>query len=184
MKYLVYDIESTGLDTQRSEILELCVIDYKSEEVLLHEYVYPDYESINNSNIHGIDLEKITHEQFNYSRAHRYRPSITTVDSKATKIINEPNRFFWGFGPYLAHRLFNPDLPLSMETGIEIQGGYRIFEGLKVSGSLRKSVLTNLTDNERRSNSDLPHVHSDWPLYDFAGQPGHIHALKLSYVKI
>ena len=48
MNYLVYDIESTGLDTQRSEILELCIIDYKSEEVLLHEYVYPDYESINN----------------------------------------------------------------------------------------------------------------------------------------
>ena len=59
MNYLVYDIESTGLDTQRSEILELCIIDYKSEEILLHEYVYPDYESINNSDIHGIDLEKI-----------------------------------------------------------------------------------------------------------------------------
>ena len=59
MNYLVYDIESTGLDTQKSEILELCVIDYKSEEVLLHEYVYPDYESITNSDIHGIDLEKI-----------------------------------------------------------------------------------------------------------------------------
>lgn len=59
MRYLVYDIESTGLDTTKSEILELCIIDYKSEKVLLHEYVYPDYETITNSNIHGIDEEKI-----------------------------------------------------------------------------------------------------------------------------
>ena len=59
MKYLVYDIESTGLDITKSEILELCVIDYETDEVLLHNYVYPDYETINNSHIHGIDLEKI-----------------------------------------------------------------------------------------------------------------------------
>ena len=47
---------------------------------------------------------------------------------------------------------------------------------------MRKSVLTNLTDNQRRSNSVLPRVHSDWPLYDFAGQSGHIHELTLSYI--
>ena len=44
-------------------------------------------------------------------------------------------------------------------------------------------MLTNLTDNKRRSNSVLPHVQSDWPLYDLAGQNGHIHDLKLTYVK-
>ena len=43
--------------------------------------------------------------------------------------------------------------------------------------------MTNLTDNRRRSNSVLPRVHSDWPLYDFAGQNGHIHAFSLSFVK-
>ena len=88
-----------------------------------------------------------------------------------------------GVGPYITHRLFNPDLPFSMETGIEIVGGYQIRNGIKISGTVRKSVLTNLTDNKRRSNSALPRVHSDWPLYDFAGQSGHIHALTLSYVK-
>ena len=29
----------------------------------------------------------------------------------------------------------------------------------------------------------LPRVHSDWPLYDLAGQSGHIHELSLSYLK-
>ena len=52
-----------------------------------------------------------------------------------------------------------------------------------MSGSFRKSVLTNLTDNKRRSNSVLPRVQTDWPLYDFAGQNGHIHELTLSYLK-
>ena len=97
--------------------------------------------------------------------------------------IFKPQRFTWGVGPYLAHRLFNPDLLLSMETGLEVQGGYQLAPGIKIDGAVRKSILTNLTDNKRRSNSDLPRVHSDWPLYDLAGQSGHIHALAISYSK-
>ena len=87
----------------------------------------------------------------------------------------------WGLGPYVTQRLFNPDLPFSIETGVELSSDYRITSSLKISGSFRKSVLTNLTDNQRRSNSKLPHVHSAWPLYDFAGQSGHINDLTLSY---
>ena len=60
MKYLVYDLESTGLDVVSSEILEICVVDYKSERVLMHEYVYPELEKeISNSDIHGITIAKI-----------------------------------------------------------------------------------------------------------------------------
>ena len=70
-----------------------------------------------------------------------------------------------------------------METGIEVVAGLQLAPTLKISSAIRKSVLTNLTDNQRRSNSVLPHVHSDWPLYDFAGQSGHIHELTLSYFK-
>ena len=58
-----------------------------------------------------------------------------------------------GDSPYIAHRLFNPDLPLSAETGIEAVGGYQLAPGIELSGTLRKSILTNLTDNNRRSNS-------------------------------
>ena len=92
-------------------------------------------------------------------------------------------RFNWAIGPYFTHRLFNPDLPLSWETGIEIETGYKITTGFQISGAVRKSFLTDLTDNKRRSNSNLPRVHSDWPLYDLAGQSGHIHHLKISYVR-
>ena len=128
-----------------------------------------------------VDLKKITQQQFNPAESYREHPSITAIDQKASSVTENKNRFTWSLGPYFAHRLFNPNLPLSMETGIEAVGGYRLAKGLKLSGALRKSVLTNLTDNHRLSNSALPHVHSDWPLYDFAGQSGHIDNLKLSY---
>ena len=127
-----------------------------------------------------VDLEEITSEQFHPSI---YNQSITAIDVSTPKRTESEQHLTWGVGPYIAHRLFNPDLPLSVETGIEVEAGYQISHGLQISAAVRKSVLTNLTDNKRRSNSSLPRVHSDWPLYDFAGQNGHIHELTLSYVK-
>ena len=128
-----------------------------------------------------VDLEKITTEQFNSHLGLDKIPSIIAVDSNVEQFTKNNQRFKWGIGPYFTHRLFNPDLPLSWETGIEIDAGYKITAGLQVSGAVRKSLLTNLTDNKRRSNSVLPRVHSDWPLYDLAGQKGHIHNLKISF---
>lgn len=128
------------------------------------------------------DLEKITFEQFNPTESLVNSSSIKAIDVNASQGTESKRRFQWGVGPYIAHRLFNPDLPLSMETGVEVEAGYQLAPGLKISGAVRKSILTNLTDNNRFSNSVLPHVHSDWPLYDIAGQSGHIHELTLSYV--
>ena len=130
-----------------------------------------------------VDLKQITFEQFNPSLKTESDPSIVALDIEALQPDKNNNLLTWGIGPYFAHRLFNPDLPLSVETGIELGAGYQISHGLQISGVLRKSVLTNLTKNKRRSNSVLPRVHSDWPLYDFAGQSGHIHSLNLSYMK-
>ena len=131
-----------------------------------------------------VNLEKIAREQFDPTLIKDEKPSIVAIDTKAFNIgPSREKRFEWGIGPYITHRLFNPDLPLSLETGVEIQTGYQLGYGLKISSSIRKSVLTNLTDNNRRSNSVLPRVHSDWPLYDFAGQSGHIHSLAISYLK-
>ena len=130
-----------------------------------------------------VDLENITAEQFDASGSQVNSPSIKAIDISAAQRTKNKQRFIWGVGPYISNRLFNPDLPLSMETGVEAKAGYQIANGLRISGALRKSLLTNLTDNKRRSNSVLPRVHSDWPLYDFAGQSGHIHELTLSYYK-
>ena len=130
-----------------------------------------------------VDLQKVTNEQYSPVATDIETVSIKAVDLKPLPVSNNKKPFNWGVGPYIAHRLFNPDLPLSMETGIEVASSLQLAPGLKISGAVRKSILTNLTDNNRRSNSVLPRVHSDWPLYDFAGQSGHIHELTLSYVK-
>ena len=130
-----------------------------------------------------VDLEKITTEQFYPSLSSKDNLSIKAIESDAPQSAKNKLRFTWGVGPYIEHRLFNPDLPLSLETGIEVEARYQVTGGIEVSGSVRKSLLTNLTDNKRRSNSNLPRVHSDWPLYDLAGQSGHIHSLAISHVK-
>lgn len=130
-----------------------------------------------------VDLDKITYEQTAPTQSKVDQASIVAVDPAVSPISMNKQRFIWGLGPYIEHRLFNPDLPLSVETGIEVEGGYRIAPGLKLSAAIRKSVLTNLTKNKRLdSGSVLPRVHSSWPLYDLAGQDGHLYSLTLSYL--
>ena len=130
-----------------------------------------------------VDLEKVTEEQFSPIPKEEKNQSVKAIDIETLLPIENNQRFTWGLGPYITHRLFNPDSPLSLETGVEIEAGYQITPSLKISGAVRKSILTSLTDNTRRSNSVLPRVHSDWPLYDIEGQSGHIHDFTLSYVK-
>lgn len=130
-----------------------------------------------------VNLDKVGSDQFMAKSGWGHQTSIKPVDMTPIRSSDSFQRFSYGAGPYFSHRLFNPDLPLSMEVGLEIAGGYQLASGLRISGALRKSVLTNLTDNERRSNSVLPRVHSDWPLYDFEGQSGHIHNFALHYLK-
>lgn len=130
-----------------------------------------------------VDLEKVTDEQFEHTLIAQEGSSFVAIDVDRLLPYEIDRRFTWGLGPYITHRLFNPELPLSMETGVQVEAGYELTSSLKISGAIRKSVLTNLTDNYRRTNSALPRVHSDWPLYDFGGQRGHIHDLTLSYSK-
>ena len=42
--------------------------------------------------------------------------------------IEREKKFFWGVGPYIAHRLFNPDLPLSVETGAQIKRDMKFYQ--------------------------------------------------------
>ena len=107
-----------------------------------------------------VNLEKVTTEQFYPVVSKEDSKSITAIDIDTAQLAKDKQRFQWGVGPYITHRLFNPDLPLSVEAGIEVEGNYQITQELNITASVRKSVLTNLTDNERRSNSILPRVHS------------------------
>ena len=130
-----------------------------------------------------VDLDKVGEEQLNPDLYQIDDPSIIAVDPKSAAVMDEHKRLTWGLGPYVTHRLFNPLMPLLLEAGVEIKGGAQLSPGLKLSGTVRKSVLTNLTKNTQRSDSVLPRVHSDWPIYDLKGQNGHIHDFAFSYVR-
>ena len=131
---------------------------------------------------YSVDLNKIGDEQFSATQFKSINPSIKPKPAKINSFFSNPDgRLSWGLGPYVTHRLFNPDLPLSAEMGAEFSVDFDLTKKLTVSSSIRKSIVTNLTDNKRRSNSDLPRVQTDWPLYDIAGQKGHIDNLSLSY---
>ena len=80
-----------------------------------------------------VDLQKIAVEQFHPSISSVNYPAIRAIDLDVPRSQTSHQRFKWGIGPYIAHRLFNPDLPLSMETGIEIEADYQITNGLKTS---------------------------------------------------
>ena len=85
------------------------------------------------------DEEKINKEQFDPT-FYQDQTSIKAIDREFSPLLDNPERFTWGIGPYITHRLFNPDLPLSVETGIEFQAGYQLTPRIKLSGALRKSV--------------------------------------------
>lgn len=133
---------------------------------------------------YNIDLERISNEQVRGSTQIGDYGSIADHDVSPLPFDLEPSsKFSYGFGPYFTHRLFNPDLPLSVETGAEIGAKYRFSQNLSLSGSVRKSVLTTLTENKRLGKpGPLPKVQSDWGRYDLAGQDGHINNLKISYI--
>ena len=130
-----------------------------------------------------VDLNRVTPEQLGVASA--TPPAITAEDAEQ---LNAPRvsgkKFNWGLGPYITQRLFNPDLPLSAELGLELSANYRITPKLSLDGALRKSMLTNLTENKRAGHGasrGIPRTQSDWGFYDIEGQPGHIHRLSLNY---
>ena len=128
-----------------------------------------------------VDLNRVTSEQLGVAAA--TPPAIIAEDAEK---LNTPrvsgDKFNWGLGPYITHRLFNPDLPLSAELGLELSANYRITPKLSLDGAFRKSMLTNLTENNRLGKtSSVQVVQSDWGHYDINGQDGHIHRLSLNY---
>lgn len=80
-------------------------------------------------------------------------------------------RFDWSLRPYLSPSYFDPDNPLRADFGAQLDFGYEPLRGLEVSGSLRKKIVGNLDDSTRISDSGLPHVRSDFNLYDKEGDP-------------
>lgn len=59
MNYIVYDTETTGLDVLNVDILQMCMIDGNTSNVILNTYVQPQNGLVAGTHIHGIDEEKL-----------------------------------------------------------------------------------------------------------------------------
>ena len=81
-------------------------------------------------------------------------------------------RFGWGLSPYMRTSFFDPDNPLRFQVGLQVGAAYEAQPGLILSGTVRKAVAGTLANNNRESDSQLPHVRSDFPLYDKNADPG------------
>jgi len=73
-------------------------------------------------------------------------------------------RYDWTFGPYLSAAYFDPENPLRLAFGLQLNGSYEPLPGLVFQGSLLKSLAENISGLPP-SNSRLQHVRSDANLY-------------------
>ncbi|WP_349036416.1 YjbH domain-containing protein [Pseudotabrizicola sp. 4114] len=102
--------------------------------------------------------------------------SVVSIDDAARYPAPPPvddlyPRLSWSVGPYFRTSYFDPDNPFRAETGLRASAQFEITPGLEIAGSVRKRVVGNLDDPRPASNSVLPRVRTDYPLYDRDGDP-------------
>ncbi|RVT85377.1 YjbH domain-containing protein [Rhodobacteraceae bacterium CCMM004] len=89
-------------------------------------------------------------------------------------------RFEWNLAPYVRNSYFDPDQPFRFDAGVALGASYEPVPGLIFSGAITKKVIGNLDENKRASNSQLPRVRTNFPLYDREGDPA-LERLTASY---
>ena len=131
------------------------------------------------------DLQKIGDHQSGIEKIDSFEKLVTPKGIQALlpqDEIQNQKKLTWGLGPYFDYRLFDPLQPVRAELGLALGGGYKFSDELGISAAIKKSLVTDLDKVLRLSFSELPHVHSDFPLYDEAGQPGHLDHLSLTHI--
>jgi hypothetical protein len=89
-------------------------------------------------------------------------------------------RFSWDFFPQFRQELFDPDNPFAVQFLAGVLGVLEIRPGLSAVGEAEVSVYDNFNVH-RQSESELPHVRSDWTRFFTEGKDG-IGQLELDYL--
>lgn len=84
---------------------------------------------------------------------------------RADQIDGAYPRFSYSLGPYTAFSLFDPDQPVRVDFGPQLEVNYKPMPGLSFDGMFRYPLYSSADDATRRSESALPHVRSDAALY-------------------
>lgn len=116
------------------------------------------------------DLEELEFDHDNSWRSYA-RAQIVSDAGPLNPAAERYPRFEWDLKPYLTPSLFDPDAPLRADLGAELSAAFEPVQGLVFKGSLRKKAIGNLDASTRASTSVLPHVRSDFNIYEREGDP-------------
>jgi hypothetical protein len=90
-------------------------------------------------------------------------------------------QFDFALDSYVSPSYFDPDQPIRIDAGPQLDISYTPAPGLILSSRLRYPMINQRSDVTRLSNSVLPHVRSDAPLYDQAATGIQMHHLTSEY---
>ncbi|MEL6646083.1 MAG: YjbH domain-containing protein [Pseudomonadota bacterium] len=99
------------------------------------------------------------------------RTEITPAPARSDTALENPNvypSFATRLRPYFFPSYFDPDNPLRADFGAELYLAYSPVAPLVFSTALRQKIWGNRYKSTRFTNSVLPHVRSDYLLYDRA----------------
>ena len=149
-----------------ADVVETIVVEFVDKDLVISslEYDRSEFERLETQVSAGPDLMR----------------SITFSDAQDLTNWQAPEeRFQWGLGPYFEYSLFDPLEPIKGIVGAKLAAQYTLGPGFKISGEVRKPVLSSFKSGLRASDSVLPHVRSDAPIYKQQGDPA-LHSLTLS----
>ena len=86
--------------------------------------------------------------------------------------FDKTQKISWKIEPYFDYSLFDPFAPFMGELGAKFALKYSFSSGTSIDGEIKKGLIGNFDANYRASDSVLPHVRSDHPLYQKYGDPG------------
>jgi hypothetical protein len=115
------------------------------------------------------DIEELEHELDNSWQSFT-RAQISNAPPLQPRGARYP-AFDWAVKPYLSPSLFDPDQPVRADLGLELSAKYEPAPGFVFSGILRQKAIGNLNQSTRPSTSVLPHVRSDFNIYEKQGNP-------------
>ena len=128
------------------------------------------------------DMETLEHD-LDASWKSFARTRIASPTGSTMPMPGRYPRFDWRLKPYLTPSFFDPDNPIRADFGAELTATFEPAPGWEITGGVRKKLVGNLDDSTRMSNSLLPHVRSDFNLYDKQGDPAITHLTAARYFK-
>ncbi|NRA98705.1 MAG: YjbH domain-containing protein [Rhodobacteraceae bacterium] len=123
----------------------------------------------------ALTFDRADVEQFEFADPQALLNAAQITDAKAVPrpeaLPFTSRRFRWSLGPSFAVSLFDPDQPVRAKLGLRLAAEVELSRGVVFAGAIDKTIVGNLDEIERESDSTLPRVRSDIAEYERQGDP-------------